>query len=485
MWLNAFPVEIAISLEGVILTVLSLGAMVISIVAFAKALGSQYELRGSRAGLFLAAAGILAYLVGTSLQNDILHLLSVALFYWGGVLYLGGIRSLVSALPCGLIVMSLFIPRVSRVWGLPYVEGLSWAVIVTSAFVLLNPGKSKEPLGCGLCASFKERGRGFCGSCGRLLGPTTSTVSRKTIAGFAVVTVAMLALLTYTVPMLSVAPGTSFVNVGLGGAQSSSPAPVPGWGVKAAGVPGSGQPGTYTLTNGRTSIQAYVFTSSDPRSAASALIPLRGKATNSSGLPASIAAAMSGYTVRQHGTDYVGLQGVFQVGMLNGSRVSTTFVAVDLKEASASFRADNGSALYGASKALIGWASTSQLLTPTVAVLLSAYQFFAQEALLCSLAIAVVVLFTVARDDELAKERRLESSHALTGYERSVLRAFDSGPQMMTGEQLQGLTKEIDPNVSDAAFYSSLEDVSRRDLVSPSVIVRAGRPTLLWKCLLK
>jgi len=459
--------------------------MLISVAAISRALGSQYELKGSRKGLLLAILGVISYLVGTSVSSDVLHLLAITLFYWGCVLQLGGTRPLVSALPAGLIVVSLFAPRISPLWGLAYIEGLSWGVIVVSSFLLLNSRKSPEPLGCGFCSSCKERGESFCLSCGRLIGSSTIRPSRRGFSGVIAFTIIMTVLLTTTMPLMTVGPAASFASIGLGGVQSSGVFPLPGWRTEAPVPAQPGEPfSRYILTNGATSIEAYVSLPGDSQSAAAALDAIGAKFLNGTTLPPSIANRTLEYTVSQDGVPYIGLQGVFKVGILNGSTLSSAFVAVDLQEAASSFSADKGLALYGASNALINWTSASAYWTPVATALLSVYQLFSQMVYLSSFGAVVVILFAVARDDELAKARRQESAYTLTGPELAITEAFASGPEWRTGEEIQEQVRKSDKPLSDATFHWAIEDLARRGLVSRSVAVRKGRPTLLWKCFL-
>jgi len=484
MWLSAFPIGSMGSAGDAVSLIIVAAAMVISVASFSKATGSRYELKGSRAGVLLSATGVLAYLLGTSLQSDILHLLSIAVVYWGCVLSLGGLRPLISTIPAGILVVSLFVPRALSPWGLPYLEGLSWAVIVASAVLLLNSMRAAKPLGCGLCASFKREGKAFCHSCGRLVGKSTVAVPRKGVLGLVAFTIVMIVLLSLTGPLLTMTPAVSFVSYGLGGVQSSDVLPLPGWGARAHIIPVGGQQlEEYVLTSGKESLEAFVNASAGPQAAASTLVVARGNSTNARVLPSSIGQQMSGYTLTQHGVTYVDLQGVFQVGAVNGSQIVQYFVAVDLKQEVASFRADNGTAMYGAATALIGWASSSEYWSPYVTWLVSTFQQVSQGAYLVSFAAVVVILFTVARDDELAKVRRQESSFALTDSEALVLAAFPPGARGMTGEQVQGSVKKVNPVMSDSDFYAALDGVSRRGLVRGLVILRNGRPTLLWRSL--
>jgi hypothetical protein len=486
MWLAAFPATGSFTLGAVISFGLVLTAMVLSVVAFARGGGAEYELRGSRAGLVVAIGAILAYLVGTSVQSGALHVFSIAAFYWGCVLYLGGTRSLVSTLPCGLIVLSLFAPMAYGNWGLIYLDGFSWALVITSAALLWETRKRAEPLACVLCAWFQRRGDSFCGSCGRLLGSIRGPSSRRFV-GFGIFAILLLVLLTLTVPFLVATPRVSLVNIGLGGPQNQDPfAPLQGWSANGVTLSVGGvQVVEYVLTQGKVSIEAFVASSLDSQTAASAINGTKVNAVGYPEIPASISQSMSGYSFEQKGTKYIGLQGVFPVDAINGSSVEITFVAVDLRQTAGSFAADQGSALFSAAANVIGWTSASEQWSVVVGNLLSGYQSFSQAAYVCSFAVFGVVLFTVARDDELVKVRRLESMEALGKTEMEVLRAFDSSFRPLTGEQLRDAALKLGPWIPESGFYSALGELARRDLVSPSVVIQGGRPKLFWKRLVQ
>jgi hypothetical protein len=368
------------------------------------------------------------------------------------------------------------------VLGLIYLDGLAWALVVTSGALLWQWRKSAVPPACGLCASFRERGRSFCSSCGRLIGPAATPASRKPI-GFAVFAIAMLVALGLTVPLLVTTPTVSLATVSIGGPQIGNHfSPLSGWGVGTATLHRNGTlVDEYTLTKGKATIEAIVASSPDPTIAAAAVNTTRIGSISDSNVPTSIAQSMSGYTLSQGGKGYVGLQGLFQVAMLNGSTIPDTFVEVDLRQTTASFDADHGSSLYSAAAGVISWAKTTTQWSGTVQGLDSAYQDFMQVAYVCSFAGFGVVLFTVARDDELARSRRVESMQALGGPEIFVLQAFGPDPKLMTGEQLRDSAWETEPLLSESSFYASLDEVTRRGLVAPSIIIEGGRPRLYWK----
>jgi hypothetical protein len=275
------------------------------------------------------------------------------------------------------------------------------------------------------------------------------------------------------------------VSYGFGGAQSSAPVPLAGWAAKAQSFSVNGQRlEGYVLTSGKESIDAYVVASTDSQVAISALKAASGNSTLDLPVPASVAQHMLGYTITEHGVTFVGLQGLLQVVGLNGSRVTEPFVAVDLKQEAASFRADNGTSLYAASTSITGWAALSVGWSPYLPQILTAFQYFTQAATFVIFSAAVVILFTLARDDELSKVRIAESSSALTNSEVSVLAAFAPWKGWTTGEMVHETVVKADPEVSDSDFYAALEGVSKRGLVRSSVILRNGRPTLLWRSIL-
>jgi hypothetical protein len=483
MWLGAFPETSGIPLGEVLSTILVAAAMIVSVVAFTKAVGPQYELKGSRAGLLLAVASFLTYLFATSIESDGLHVLSIAGFYLGCVLYLGGPKSLISILPSGLILASLFAPMAFGIWGLVYLDGLSWALIVTSVVLIWDSRKGPAPLACAFCGLFGEKRETFCGSCGRQIGPLA--VPSRRLLGYLVFTVAMLTLLTLTVPLMTATPTVSLISFGLGGPQiGNHVAPLSGWTVKALRPPGNiSSVNAYLLTEGKVSIEVTLSSSQSPQDAATAVNRTMVNSSPYSKLPPSIAQTMSGYTFKQKGVDYVGLLGTFQVSMLNGSSYISSYVGVVLSQTKNSFAADNGSALYSAASEFMSWTTASTQWSVLINAVLPYYQVFSQLAYTSSFAGFGVVLFTIARDDENAKIRRLESMHALGESERAVLDGFGPGRKLMTGEQLRDRVMGVYPSVPISNFYSSLDEVARRGLVAPAVIIQDGRPKLLWKCL--
>ncbi|MDA4119285.1 MAG: hypothetical protein OK436_01735, partial [Thaumarchaeota archaeon] len=457
-------------------------AMVISVLSFSMALGSQFDLKGSRVGLLLSIAGVLAYLLGASAQSGFLHFISVPVFYWGCVLSLGGLRSLVSTIPGGLLAVSLFVLSASSLFGLAFLLAFSWALIVTSAVLLLRTRRASEPPGCGLCASFRRNGDSFCRSCGRLVGKTAMAVPRRAVGALVVFTILMSALLTFSVPLLRTTPTVSYVAFGLGGVQSSNTLPLSSWSMKAETFIVNGhQLSGYVLISGKQSVDAYVIASTNHQSVDSSLGSARSNSTTHRSLPSSIAQQMSGYDITLHGANYVDLQGVLPVGLLNGSRVDQAFIGVDLKQSVASFNSDNGTAIYSASTAVAGWASSSMFWSPLVGNFFSAVKLFSQEIYLVSVAAVVLMLFTVARDDELGKVRRHESSFALTRSEEAILGAFPPQSTWMTGEQIHQAVRSSGPKMSDLVFFAALDSVSNRGLVIESVVLSSGQPTLMWR----
>jgi hypothetical protein len=380
-----------------------------------------------------------------------------------------------------LVVTSSFAPADFGLGGLFYLDGLAWALIVTSASLLWISKRSTELPACGLCDHFKNKGESFCGSCGRLVAPLASPPSRR-LLGLGVFAIVMLAALALTVPIVASTPSVSLNNYGLGGPRVGNQfAPLSGWGATTSTLSENGQPVyEYTLTKGSTSIVALVAASQNPQALVSALNKTRPDPATLAKVPASVSQSYVGYSFEQKGTTFVDLQGVFQVCMLGPSGVQTAFVVVDLRQTMTSFTADHGSALYGAATSVIAWTSASSRWSGIVENMTSVFQLFSQLAYVCSFAGFGVVLFTAARDDELAKTRRLESMHALEEPETAVLNALGPGSHQMTGAQLRESMMQLDPWVSETVFYSSLEELARRGLVSGSP-TRNWRPMFLWK----
>jgi hypothetical protein len=485
MLLRASPLGPGLTFGGAIALAMVAAAGVVSVASFSKAMGAEYRIEPNRAGILLSGLGLFGYVLATPVQSDFAHLLTVAIFYWGAVLYLGGPRPLVSTIPGGLLLLSLVFPEVSSAWGLIYQAWFSWALTVVSVGLLLTSRRHGDPLGCAHCVPSKSPGETFCLSCGRLIGRAETTLQRRRAAGFVAFSVLVIILLTPTVPLLNVSPSVAFVNYGLGGVQSSSPLPLPGWSQQPQVFSVQGQKfAGYMLTQGRESIEAYVTATTDPGLAGSVLDSARANSTHIIQAPRSIGQQMSAYSLTQGGTAYVDVQGVLSVGMLNGSQVVQTFAVVDLKQTAASFGADNGTSLYGAAKELTGWASSSALWSPFTSTMLSVSQQLSQWAYFVSISGVVVVIFTVARDDENAKVRRYESTFALSDSEAAVLSAFPAGSAWTTGVQVQGSVKYAISGVPDSDFYPALVSLSRRGLVRGSVLMRGGRPTLLWRSLL-
>jgi hypothetical protein len=194
--------------------------------------------------------------------------------------------------------------------------------------------------------------------------------------------------------------------------------------------------------------------------------------------------SLTSYAVERNGTSYVGVQGVFSVDVLNGSKAQRAFVAVNLQQAVRSYRNDNDSTLAAASAAVADWFNASAKWSPVVALALPAYQFANQAASDSSICLLVVFLFSVVRSNGLRKDKRLESTFGLSEPETTILRAFGRGQEGRTGEELLAAAKTVDPSIEELGFYQALSELSRRDLVVPRISILRRRPMLLWKCLL-
>ena len=482
MWVDAFHPTLAIAATGVLTVTLALAAMVLSILAFTREFGPEYEKGGSRVGLLVVIVAILGYIWGTAAGSDGIHLLSIAAFYLGAVLYLGGSRSLLCAAPTGVILLSLTTPAVYGTWGMVYLDGLSWGIAVGSAGYLLLRRNTVGLAGCWFCDRSRSQGREFCSSCGGLIGRGSFPIPRRKIVRFAILSALLLLALSITVPLAYTGPTTSLVSFGLGGPLANQRfAPLQGWAAAPLTPKNGSAVSGYTLSQGRTSIQAFVATAQAGYIALSAVDSVKGTTTPYAGIPASIAGSMDGYTFKQGSTTYVGIQGVFPVETPVGSGVSASFVAVDLRQPLSAFQSDRGSALFAAATSVIGWSSPSGLWSPVLGDLLWAYQMLTQSAYLCSFSIVGVALFTVARDDELRRSRRNESARGLADHEAAALSVIIAGPRVATGEQLREAVRAAHPHLSDSEFYESLDELSRKDLVAPSVTLRGGVPKLHWR----
>lgn len=457
---------------------LVIGAMVVSLAAFAKAVGAQYGIKGSRGGLVVAVLGFVFYLVGTSVASAPIHAFSIAALFCGCTLYLAGWRAFVSALPSGLMATSSFAPIVRGEWGLVYLDSLAWAILVTS-FALLWDLRNVPPTApCGLCNSFEVRKWGFCGSCGRQISRISGPSFNK-VLGVAVFALVLAVAFTTAVPLADTTASPSLVNFSLGGPQDGGQfAPLSGWGsVTSTFSQGGVRFEEYTLTNGRASMDALVASSSD----ANVFNRTRTGTLAAQALPPAIAEYMTGYKFVQKGTSYVDIQGVFQVTMLNGSGVQNAPVSIDLRQTESAFAADHGSSLYGAAYSLISWTTTSSQWSTWAGGFYSAYQLFSQAAVASSFAWVGIVLFTVARDDELGKSKRREAALALGETERAVLRAFGQGSTPLVGAQVAATALRDDPMVVETRIYSALDELERRGLVSKSVTLVNSEPVLKWR----
>jgi len=485
MWLGAFSAPSITSPVGVVSLSLALVAMFLAALAFVKETAPQYELDGNRSGAGFAALGILLYLAGTTLQSGFLHAFSITVFYWGAVLYLGGKRAVIPVIPSGLIIASLFVPSVSGLWGAVYLAGLSWALVVTSVAILWIRRGTRPPKGCSLCDSFRGRGKAYCSSCGRFFRTPTPSLPRRRFVGFAVFAVAMLVLLSLTVPVASATPSAGLSSFGLGGSRSDGGFPqLPGWEVTGLTPAGSGTGASqYLLTSGGASVMALLAVSQDSQAAFSMINATMNNPVPYPKIPATVSQSMSGYSFTKGGTRYVGLLGVFPIGLLNGSQLVDSFVAVELSQEAGSFARDNGTAVYSAATSVVGWVSSWGEWSTVVGAVQSSYQTFSDIVYACSLSVLGVVLFTVARDNELEKVRRVESIRGLGDTEFSILRAFGATPIPLRGEDLLTSSRSVEPTLSILTFFSSLEELARRGLVSPTLVLRGGTPTLFWKCL--
>ena len=482
MWLGAFP-TLSVTVDSVISLAFVVSAMVLSVLAFARETGPQYDQKGSRVGVLVVILGVLLYVTGTYQQSALFHSVSIALFYWGSVFYLGGTRTLVSTLPAGFMALSVLVTAGYPPWGAFYLYGVSWALGVASAAILFAGRKVAQPLGCGLCASFRSRGRTFCSSCGSLLERPSTSLGRRRVLGFALFTAIFLTVLGLTVPVTVAGPRVALVDFGLGGPHLGSFAPLDAWRVAPIASAAGGAATGYSLTQGGASLQAYVATSQSSGVALSAVNSTMTAPIAVKGAPATVSPSMQAYTFIQGKTRYVGLQGVFGVGFVNGTSIGNTYLGVNLRETAAAFSEDNGSALYAAASSMASWASGWAIWSSTVGAADTLYLTLSQVAYVCSISAIGVVLFTVARDDELAKVRRVEALRGIGSQEVSILSAFGHEPQQLLGDQLLGATRKLVPTITDQEFYSSLDELSRRGLVSPNVVIRKTLPVMLWKCL--
>jgi hypothetical protein len=484
MWAGAFGPEVGTSAAEVISVGLGAAAIVLSVTALVRETVRPFELKGNRAGLAFAILGIILYLEGTSFDSGFLHSVSIAIFYSGSVVSLAGPRALIPTLPAGLIVASSFAPPTYGLWGTLYLEFLSWAVAVVSAGILWVRRKPSQVLECFLCRFFRDVGRSYCSACGIPLAPPRASLPRRRALGFAAFAVAMIVALSIAIPLATDSPNVSLVNYGLGGPTATGQfAPLPGWGVSptAPSVTPSGV-GGYSLTQGINRIQAFVSVSPYPGPALSSVSSTMTDPVQYTKLPGTLSPKLAGYAFTNGGTRYVGVQGVFVVGLLNGS-VGNAYLAVSLSETADSFARDNGSALFSAASKVVSWASGWGSWSSTAGSLQFLYQIFTQLAYAGSISVFAIALFTIARDDELTKVRRVEALRGLGAQETLILRILATASNPLLGEQLYEKTKVVDPTTTTPAFYTSVDELSRRDLVSPSLVRRRGTWKMFWKCM--
>ena len=478
MWLGAFPVNGGLTTSAVLSAALAVGAIVLSIAAFAKGAGAQYAVKGSRRGLVVAVLGFVLYLAGTSMGSAPVHAFSIALFFCGCAFFLAGWRALVSALPSGLIVTSSFAPFVRGQWGLIYLDSLAWAILVTSMGLLWDLRSAPRTAPCGLCLPFEIKGWGFCGACGRQISEVSGP-SPRALVGFVIFALAMAAAFEVGVPLAVAANPPSLAVFTLGGPQGGGHfAPLPSWGSLSSSFSQGGiQFKEYALTNKGAFVDAFVASSPD----ANVFNKTRTGTVTAVALPPAIAQYMSAYTFVQKGTGYVDIQGAFQVTTMNESVVQGALVSIDLRQTASAFAADHGSSLYGAAYSVISWAAASSQWSPWAGDLSSAYRLFSQAAVASSFACVGVVLFTVARDDEQARSKRSEAARALDEPESLVLGAFGSRSRSLTGAQIAGMVARADPRLDEGRTYSALDELERRGLVSKSVTLVDSEPVLKWR----
>ena len=168
------------------------------------------------------------------------------------------------------------------------------------------------------------------------------------------------------------------------------------------------------------------------------------------------------------------------MGVLNGT-VIPQYVAVNLSESVNSIARDNGTALFAAASSVVAWASGWSTWSSTVGSLQSLHQLFTQALYASSISVFVISLFTIARDDELAKVRRVESLRGLGSQEALILQTLATASKSLLGDQLYEETRRTDATITAPAFYSSVDELARRDLISPSLVYRKGIGTVFWR----
>jgi hypothetical protein len=468
-----------------LLITLALAASLLSVAAAIRRIGPQYALGGSNIGVLLVAVAFFSYLFGTSVQSDQLHLLSIMAFYMGGVLYLGGVKHLLSALPGLVIALSVFFLQ-------PYggvvqlgSEGVLVGLIFVFGVMLWISRKRTDRAYCRLCSSFRDSGASFCSACGKCLKPFAVRLHYARFIGFAIFSLLLISLLAVTVPVVAVSPEPSFVAFTLGGIQSNGPfAPLPGWSVSGQVHYLSGQTlQWFDLTKGRASIQALISMSFSSAAAVGALSQLTGNMTVSPIAVNQSGVSLDRYSAVINGTHYEGVQGSYLVGVLNGSRLSQSYVAFDLQQTTSHFKSDSGSTLYSAGAAVAGWLSNSGVWFPSVVTLLPQYQSANQLVADSSLGLLAIFLFSSIRTHDLAIGRRLESTLGLTDSALAHLRAFGVDARYRKGEDLLAVARQVEPKIDEHGFYLELNELSRRGLVESQVSYIAGEPVLLWRCL--
>ncbi|MDA4123955.1 MAG: hypothetical protein OK438_00700 [Thaumarchaeota archaeon] len=463
-----------------------MGASSLSVAAAIRRIGPQYALGRSNTGALLIAVALFSYLFGTSVQSDQLHLLSIMAFYMGGVFYLGGVKYLISTIPgLGIALSVLLLQPYGTVVQLGS-EGVLVGLIFAFALMLWSSKKRTERALCRLCSSFRDTGASFCNACGRNLKPFMVRLPYARFAGFAIFSLLLVSFLAVTVPAVSDSPKPSFVTLTLGGIQNNGPfTPLPGWSMSGQVHYLSGQTlQWFDLTRGRTSIQAIISTSFTRAAAVGALGQLAGNVTVSPIAVNQSGVSLVRYSAVINGTHYEGVQGSDLVGVVNGSRLSQSYVAFDLQQTTSQFKSDNGASLYPAGAAVANWLSNSGVWFPSVVALLPQYQSANLLVADGSLGLIAVFLFSSIRTYDLAIERRLESTLGLTASALAHLRAFGVNAGNAKGEDLLAIARRVDPGLDERGFYLELNELSKRGLVESQVSYIAGEPVLLWRCLI-
>lgn len=486
LWVDALPTLTSYLFHHYLFVVLVGSAAVLSVTAAIRRIGPQHAFEGSRTGLLIIAVAIFSYLYGTMAQSDALHLLSIMAFYLGCVLFLGGPRYLISVAP-GLLIMLSVLPFEAYGGWVQNALEIALAGLVVASLILLwtSRGRAESDV-CRLCSTFMDKGESFCKACGKNLKPSAINPRYMKFATFAIFSLLLISLLAVSVPVVTVSPSTSLVTFTLGGMRDGGPlAPLPGWGVSSKVQDLSGQK-VYSLDlhKGKASIEALLSVSPYYGVAVGSVDQLTGNMTVSSNAIAPPVENLAMYSTNLNGTRSEGVQGVFLVGVLNGSKLSQSYVAFNLQQTIRQFESDNGSTLYAAGAAVAGWLSYSANWSPSIGPLLSGYQFMSQTMADASLGLFAIFLFSTIRNHDLSIERKLESTFGLTDRQLAHLRAFSAEEGLKKGEELLAIARKVDAKVDEPVFYRELDELSRRGLLAPQVSMIKHEPILLWRCLI-